>query len=453
MKWHAALQAGLLAQAATSLSITNRTQDPKAMCAFAPNDPTFWQSYNMQKFVQQTAHVQIDELYAIPSPESKNRVPFLQYLINNLPSTARGQFTCDIDKRTCDTDNLDCKSSPELIKTITAIIHYRDFLQEASGHFDSARLDAHEKLPEMGERFNPSTKSSLPSGYGNLAAGLGIVGSLAGLVPIFGSYASTAVSIGTNAMNLLATPGNADLEVRFNSYAELMDQLSKFTLAIKSTLDKLVQDIFTLIPPDDFGLYGPHTGWESDPMQLPSAIAGGAFAASTSPQWDQITGLMKASIYAQALNHLWNREKVVVMKISKNGLEIDPCDPKQPDILFGRNVKYCDNDGNMLVLQAQKKENVRGIDPADYQVPGFPSLADYNLTPRDVLKSSWENRGKRSKGLQAAKDVLTELTKLKSVTDPVVYFNLTVCDLDKVTIEPEKRNRSAPWETCRDWIL
>ena len=65
-------------------------------------------------------------------------------------------------------------------------------------------------------------------------------------------------------------------------------------------------------------------------------------------------------------------------------------------------VKYCDEDGNMFVLQAAPEGGFTSSlysgamkelnDPEKWAVPGFAELERWNLTVRDITVSAWNNQ-------------------------------------------------------------
>lgn len=112
-------------------------------------------------------------------------------------------------------------------------------------------------------------------------------------------------------------------------------------------------------------------------------------------------------------------------------------------------VKYCDPDGNMFVIQSQPEDEFGGSiresgldDPEKYAVPGFDDIGRYNLTVYDIVTSSWNNQqeyGPASTGPDA-EDFINGLIEERPESlprDRYIFFNLYVCDFDEIDMEDE----------------
>lgn len=110
------------------------------------------------------------------------------------------------------------------------------------------------------------------------------------------------------------------------------------------------------------------------------------------------------------------------------------------DNLFTSDVKYCDDDGNMFVLQSKPDDpftNPLVDDPTKYAVPGFDELPKYNLTVRDITMSAWRNQQKYGPGSSGPdpQDFINGLIQRRPESLPreeYIFFNLYVCDFDEI---------------------
>lgn len=126
-----------------------------------------------------------------------------------------------------------------------------------------------------------------------------------------------------------------------------------------------------------------------------------------------------------------------------------PADVSVGDNYFPADVKHCDAEGNMFVLQAKPEEpfdnsiTVNGHDdPAKYAVPGFDQLGRYNLTVYDIVTSAWNNQqqyGPASSGPDAQEfiDGLIAQRPEWLPRDAYIFFNLYVCDFDAIDMEDD----------------
>lgn len=106
-------------------------------------------------------------------------------------------------------------------------------------------------------------------------------------------------------------------------------------------------------------------------------------------------------------------------------------------------VKHCDSDGNMFILQAKPEDaftNPLVDDPEKYAVAGFDELSRYNLTVRDITQSAWRNQQEYGPGSSGpdAKDFIDSLIERRPESlarEEYIFFNLWVCDFNEIDMD------------------
>lgn len=115
------------------------------------------------------------------------------------------------------------------------------------------------------------------------------------------------------------------------------------------------------------------------------------------------------------------------------------------DNLFTSDVKHCDDDGNMFVLQSKPEGSITNPlvdDPEEYAVPGFEELSKYNLTVYDITTSAWHNQQEYGPGSSGpdAEDFIDDLIERRPESlprDEYIFFNLWVCDFDEIDMDDD----------------
>jgi len=97
------------------------------------------------------------------------------------------------------------------------------------------------------------------------------------------------------------------------------------------------------------------------------------------------------------------------------------------DTLFMSDVKYCDEDGNMFLLQAAPEGGFTSLysgamkklnDPEKWAVPGFAELERFNLTVRDISVSAWNNQNTFGAGTAQQDPKVSHCFQALMVTSP-----------------------------------
>jgi hypothetical protein len=196
-----------------------------------------------------------------------------------------------------------------------------------------------------------------------------------------------------------------------------------------------------------------------DPNELPSLLAGGAFAGVIDGAKIDSTSIVR-SLAAPVINQLWNSEKIIVVKATGAKLGIDPC----PDVatnpsIFDNGHKHCNvAHGTMYVLQKWHDLLDNFDDLSAGAVPGFDDAwTDHNINTETVALSSEANQAGGSyfasppdfdAGVQHF--LSTDLSNPPPFSQ--VFFNLPVCDLDAVTLDKNAFSGCGTPE-CRFQIL
>lgn len=181
------------------------------------------------------------------------------------------------------------------------------------------------------DTFNPGNITTLPgsSQAGIAGTALYFAGSLAGLIPGVGLVSGTAAKTaygGLGAVSYMGGSaagvanigeGSGNIEVQFASFATISGLLGDLAQAVADGFSTFASSRLSEIPPD---------GFETDPQQLPSILASGAFAEPHPPFDLSMAQNLTAAVAGPGINLLWQYQGTVVAKVNKNNLPVDPCD-------------------------------------------------------------------------------------------------------------------------------
>ena len=116
-----------------------------------------------------------------------------------------------------------------------------------------------------------------------------------------------------------------------------------------SIYDSIIGDIKQL---SNFGIDssdgGPKTLDCDNPNNPVQILRSGDFSQKMILGSNDLPNAITASFSSVAINYMWSQQNVVVIKVSKNTLSFDPCESGR---LFANDVKYCDAEGSMYVLE------------------------------------------------------------------------------------------------------
>lgn len=380
--------------------------------------------------------------------------PFADGIEDMLPGLSANGYSCEwsFGGEQCDVGSVadTCPQNPQAAFAAMAIGNLINYLDDVFQALQTVITTMTPTFATFPDTFNPNNITVMPGTGGLSTASIAsyFVGSVAALVPglgltqgataaaRLGSLSAVAYMAGSGAaIGTVTDDGTDNIEVQFQSFATIEGLLGQLSKAVSDSFAAFAEDLLTTIPGD---------GYAEDPRQLPSLLSEGAFA-EPHPGFDSsMAQNLTAAIAGPGINVLWQYSGVVVAKVNGNNLPVSPCDG---DTLFTADVKYCDADGNMFVLQALPEEGFGSdvsendnTNPVNYAVPGFNDIGRYNLTAYDIMKSSWENQLEFSPA-SAGPDAQTFIDGLitdRAVSlprDDYIFFNLYVCDYDAIDMD------------------
>ncbi|KAK4969239.1 hypothetical protein LTR66_008097 [Elasticomyces elasticus] len=235
-------------------------------------------------------------------------------------------------------------------------------------------------------------------------------------------------------------------EPQFDGFASISNSVNAVkdatTSALTTWINKLVAEPF---PGSDSDL-------STDHNQIPQLFKDGAFAQPIAEGALNAASGLRAAFAAPAINYLWQKAGVVVIKASSKSLGFDPC---SGDNLFAARWKYCDSNGVMHVLQAWQPGTVFDFAAtSSHAVPGVDHLGDFNLDVKTVVLASdnSQNRGGYFADAPTGSDFAATVGRVGNNVQPsdLVFFNLPVCDLDGVSHSVRNDCASEPNPTLQD---
>ncbi|KAK5168600.1 uncharacterized protein LTR77_005909 [Saxophila tyrrhenica] len=437
----------------TEDAVSTITAENAALCTQSKNQ-NFWNSYSMSDFIVSQA-----------TEMAPYQTGFSDTVEEKLPNLSSEDYQCSwsYGGTHCDAGPVidSCPQNPQFAYIEIATINLVNYLDDIFQAFQTVITTVTPAFAGFPGTFNPNNITTLP---GDDPAGLAgaasyFVGSLAALVPGFGLFAegSTAAArfgqLGAAAYAAGSVAGisefsdeSGNIETQFSDFAAISKMLSRLSDALASTFSTFVTSRMNEAPPE---------GFETDPTHLPMLLADGTFAEPHPPFSLSQAENLTAAIAGPGINLLWQYGSTVIAKVNRNNLAVDPC---EGDNLFPADVKYCDPEGNMFVLQTKpvdgnewggRMDEVGLDDPTKWAVPGFDTIGDWFLTVvpsrartshaeevQDITQSSWSNQqefGPASTGPEP-EDFLNDLILRAPTTLPrqdYIFFNLWVCDFDQ----------------------
>lgn len=216
-----------------------------------------------------------------------------------------------------------------------AIAHFVNYLDDIFQAFQTVVTTMTPVFATFPETFNPGNITTLPGGSSD-ASIVGttsyFIGSLAAMIPGVGIAAagSTAAArlgtlgavsymagSGANMANLGGDSSSDSIEVQFLSYTAIQDLHGTLKQVVSDGFSEFASSRLSGIPPD---------GFESDSRQLPSILAGGAFAKPAPGFSMDSAKNLTAAIAGPGINLMWQYQGTVVAKVNKDNLPIDPCE-------------------------------------------------------------------------------------------------------------------------------
>jgi hypothetical protein len=407
----------------------------EAICGNVKN-PKTWYHYGMDQYVMNEA-IQLDD------------ITYVKKMEDYMPKLAAESWSCEWKDDTCEQSPLNnhCLDNPKAAYSLLAVTNMVAYLRSLSDLFSSVAQELEAAYPKFTVTFNPkeiSTKAGTTP-FGGMGTSLFFIGAVAAFAPGVNIIAA-AGTVGT-ALNRLSTVtyaagalagtlnmgsgGDDSIEVQFLNAANLQDFLARMIRTVSSGFEKYISHILVDKPLSsiDAGL-NHKTRYEDEPSELPQLLKDGTFAGPLPGPSESMRQNLTAAMAAPGINAMWARAGVVVAKVNKTVLPIDPC---FGDNLFPAQWKVCDGDGNMFILQGALDGEDK-TNPSSYNTPGVSELSRWNLTVYDVITSAYKNQNDHGSKGPKPEDFLNQLLKdspTNLARENYLFFSMPVCDFAK----------------------
>lgn len=227
-----------------------------------------------------------------------------------------------------------CSEDPEAAFAAMAIANLVNYLDDIFQALQTVITTMTPTFATFPETFNPNNITTFPGSSDASVIGTAsyFVGSLAALIPGVGAItagSTAAARLGTvgsvsymagsgaNMANLGGSSSDSSIEVQFLSFAAIQGLLGELAQAMADGFSEFTSSILTDTPPDDL---------QTATRQLPSILAGGAFAESAPGFSLSSAQNLTAAIAGPGINLLWQYQGTIVAKVNRDNIPIDPCE-------------------------------------------------------------------------------------------------------------------------------
>ena len=418
--------------------------DDQAICSL-PKTADTWNKYGMDQWLTDKAN----------GAQPFDGKSFYQILQDALPDLGVKGYKCGYRNGDCDPARIadQCVDDPKAslaLFSVTNLIIYMEDLYDMFDEVVETLIAASQSFPQT---FNPKnitteggadgwsgagTALSFAAAVAAFAPGLGLVSAAGSAAGTLNKFSAAAYAAG-GAANLegLTGGGGESIEVQFLSAANIIKYLGDTKGTMSQGFRSFFEHHLHDVPATNIENSMNHRPYYSfDPTELPQLLAGGQFIEPHDDFSVSMMQNMSAALAGPGINTLWSDAGVVIAKVNRDNLPIDPCDG---DTLFPADIKYCDADGNMFLIQAPIEHSGNGdnpgrTDPTKYAVPGFENLADWNITVQDVTQSAWKNQLNHDSKGPDPKEFMQDLADRAPTSlarEDYLFFSMPVCDFDK----------------------
>lgn len=337
--------------------------------------------------------------------------------------------------------------------------HWSNFYQQVTKTMGEAADFIVSQAGSMPATFNP-TEAKPPAGFGGARIGLMTAQFVFALMPLFPplQVAKEAIGVLKDSAGFTqgilgavpATAAESALAAGFDSFADISRSAGALRKTGRESIERMIRE--------QLNSQNPY----SEKGGLIDQIIGGDFAAAIPDFTQEQKNAFTATLAAPAINDLWNKHQVVVVKFSKKLISgVDPC---WGDSAFPASAKYCDGQGNAFVLRSvpvKHDDEIGGTNAEDqkrYTVPGFDQLDKFALNNvQAITQAAFNNQIKTDKYFgvpeeddgAAVQDLINIAKSDRGIQlQDTVFFNLPVCDLDALEVTEKGREVCAKFQNA-----